>query len=215
MGSSAILFGAAFGVLLCALLVRGERRARLGFALAASLGGAYGWNAFGALGAALPALAATVALAQALGAAVADRGAALSADEAALRDGPLAGLSPGQLRRFLDQGVWLNGTAGDVLTREGESTAHLYWLASGEAAVSVDGRTVATCGPGQLVGEATVLTDGSATATVVLTRASRFWAAPAPALNAFLAANPPIAAALEHGFNLSLRDKLVAMNRAR
>ena len=43
---------------------------------------------------------------------------------------------------------------------------------------------------------------------------SRFWCAQGRALNAFLAANPDARHALEHGFTLSLREKLEAMNRA-
>jgi hypothetical protein len=43
---------------------------------------------------------------------------------------------------------------------------------------------------------------------------SRFCCAQGGALNAYLAANPDARHALEHGFNVSLREKLEAMNRA-
>ena len=36
---------------------------------------------------------------------------------------------------LIDQGLWLTGTKGDVLTREGEPVDHLYYLADGEARV--------------------------------------------------------------------------------
>ena len=66
----------------------------------------------------------------------------------------------------------------------------------------------------QLVGEATVLGESAAIATVSLTEASRFWCAQGKSLNAYLAANPDARHALEHSFNVSLREKLDAMNRA-
>ena len=49
---------------------------------------------------------------------------------------------------------------------------------------------------------------------MTLTQPSRFWCAQGHALNAYLAANPDARHALEHGFTVSLRDKLDAMNRA-
>jgi len=56
--------------------------------------------------------------------------------------------------------------------------------------------------------------ESAAIATVTLTQPSRFWCAQGRALNAYLAANPDARHALEHGFNVSLREKLEAMNRA-
>ena len=63
-------------------------------------------------------------------------------------------------------------------------------------------------------GEATVLGEAAAIATVTLAQPSRFWCAQGRALNAYLAANPDARHVLEHGFNVSLREKLEAMNRA-
>ena len=64
------------------------------------------------------------------------------------------------------------------------------------------------------IGEATVLGETAAIATVTLTQSSRFWCAQGKSLNAYLAANPDARHALEHSFNVSLREKLDAMNRA-
>ncbi len=108
----------------------------------------------------------------------------------------------------------MDGRKGDVLIREGEPAAQLYFLASGSGDVHSHGHLVGRVGPGQLVGEATVLGEAAAIATVTLTEPSRFWCAQGQALNAYLAANPDARHALEHGFNVSLRQKLEAMNRA-
>ena len=48
-------------------------------------------------------------------------------------DSLVAGLSQNRARHLIDQGMWLAGKEGDVLTREGEPVGHLYYLAEGEA----------------------------------------------------------------------------------
>ncbi len=124
----------------------------------------------------------------------------------------LAGLPPSRARHFLDQGFWLSGHAGDVLTREEEPVGHLFYLASGEARVTSHGRQVGTCRAGDLIGEITVLSGERATATVTLTGPARFWCAPANVLRPYLDAHEAVRHALEHGFAASLQAKLRASN---
>ena len=207
------LFMAMFAAVLAALLVRPPRASRGLVAVAGAAGAYYGYEAHGPMAILLPVLVLIVAAVQSLGGVLADRRTTLNNDEEAMRAGPLAGLGRGDVRRFLDQGLWMHGHSGDTLTREGDHVTHLYWLAEGEAEVVANGTTVGRCGPGQLIGEATILSPDPATATVRLTRDARFWCAPAKALSAFLAAHPHTRHALEHGFTLSLKDKLDAMNK--
>jgi hypothetical protein len=54
-------------------------------------------------------------------------------DEEAMRTGFLSALPRSAARQFIDQGLWLSGTAGEVLTREGEPVDNLYYLLSGDA----------------------------------------------------------------------------------
>jgi CRP-like cAMP-binding protein len=145
---------------------------------------------------------------------VANRAAKFDDDEKAMLSGPLAGLGRSQARRLIDQGIWMEGRPGDVLIREGEPAAQLYFLATGAGDVHARGHLVGRVVPGQLIGEATVLGESAAIATVTLTQPARFWCAQGRALNAYLAANPDARNALEHGFTVSLREKLEAMNRA-
>ena len=152
---------------------------------------------------------------QLLGGLFSNSRARLSEEEERMRQGPLSGLDRGDARRFLDQGMWMHGKAGDTLTREGDQVTHLYWLESGEAEVVANRSVVGRLRGGSLIGEATVLSPEPATATVRLTSDATFWCAPAKALSAFLAAQPHTRHALEHGFTLSLKDKLDAMNRLR
>ncbi|MBX3561600.1 MAG: cyclic nucleotide-binding domain-containing protein [Sphingomonas sp.] len=137
-----------------------------------------------------------------------------TAEERALLDGLVAGISNGSARHLMDQGVWLSGKEGDVLTREGEPVAQLYYLAEGEARVMNGDRQVGRCGPGDLIGELTVLSGEKASATVILAGPARFWCAAADDLRPYVEANEDIRRAIEHGFATALKAKLRASNRA-
>jgi CRP-like cAMP-binding protein len=56
---------------------------------------------------------------------------------------------------------------GFVLTTQGSPGVDCFVIADGEAAVHIDGRPVATVGPGDCVGEMALLDGGPRTATVV------------------------------------------------
>lgn len=208
------LYVAIFAAALGALVARARLASHLLLALAGAAGLAYGIEAHGMLGAILPILILIVASVQAASVLSANRAADFNADEQAMASGPLGRLGRAQARRLIDQGIWMEGRPGDVLIREGEGAAQLFYLASGAAEVHSRGNLVGKIGAGQLVGEATVLGDVAAIATVTLTEPSRFWCAQGRTLNAYLAANPDARYALEHSFNVSLRQKLEAMNRA-
>jgi CRP-like cAMP-binding protein len=142
------------------------------------------------------------------------RAIAFTADEKGMVDHLVAGLSKNRARHLIDQGVWLTGKEGDVLTREGEPVTHLYYLAEGEARVMSLGQQVGRCGAGDLVGEVTVLSGETASATVILTGPARFWCAPAEDLRPYVEAHEDIRRAVEHGFAAALKAKLRASNRA-
>lgn len=214
MNGALLIYCAIFLAVLGALLVRSMRVNHALLGLAGIAGLAFAAGHFGPLAMLGPLLVMLVAAVQVAARLMADRRARFSAEEEAMLAGPLAGLSRARARHFLDHGVWLAGRIGDVLTREGEDVGHLYYLASGEARVATGGRTVGTCRAGQLIGEGTILSPDSATATVTLSKAARFWCAPAKALNAYLTANDDVRHVLEHGFTVSLREKLEQMNRA-
>ena len=142
-----------------------------------------------------------------------DRSARFTPDEEAMVAALLPGLAPARARHLLDQGFWLSGDRGDVLTREEEPVGHLYYLAAGEARVLSQGRQVGICRTGDLIGEVTVLSGEQASATVILAGPARFWCAPAKMLRPYLAAHDEVRQALEHGFALALKSKLRASNR--
>lgn len=143
----------------------------------------------------------------------ADRDARFSPEEAAFLKGPLAKLPRSSARHLLDQGFWLSGDEGDVLTRENEPISHFYYLAAGDARVISEGRQVGLCRSGDLIGEVTLFSGEQASATVELAGPARFWCAPADKLRAYLAEHEEIRRGLEQGFTAALRAKLRASNR--
>jgi cyclic nucleotide-binding protein len=141
-----------------------------------------------------------------------NRSVRFTAEEEGMAAALLSGLSPVRARHLLDQGFWLSGKAGDVLTREEEPVSHLFYLAAGEARVTSHNRQVGTCRAGDLIGEVTVLSGDQASATVTLAGPARFWCAPANVLRPYLDAHDDVRRALEQGFAASLRAKLRASN---
>lgn len=125
----------------------------------------------------------------------------------------LAALSPGDARLLIGQGQFVSARAGEELTREGSPVDNLYFLLSGCAAVLVNDAIVGKIGPGDLIGEASLLTGGKASATVRLAEDSRLWFAERDRLSAFLAVQPGIASALRAATMAALRDKLERANR--
>lgn len=208
------LYIGIFAAVIVALIARRRLTSHVMLGVAGGLGLLYGMTAHGMLGIILPFLILIVAGVQASSVIGANKAARFTSEEQAMFEGPLAGLARAQARRLIDQGVWIDGRRGDILIREGEPAAQLYYLATGAAEVHSRGTLVGRIGPGQLVGEATVLGKSAAIATVTLLESSRFWCAQGQSLNAYLAANPDARHALEHSFNVSLREKLDAMNRA-
>lgn len=144
---------------------------------------------------------------------VASRGARFTVEEEPMLAGFLAGVPRHTARHLIDQGVWLHGTVGDELTREGEPVPRIVYLASGEALVMSDARQVATCRKGDLIGEASILTREPATATVILSGPARLWCLDAAKLHACLETDPDLAALLERSFARAVRNKLHASNR--
>ncbi|MCW3836699.1 cyclic nucleotide-binding domain-containing protein [Sphingomonas canadensis] len=199
-------------LLLAAITSRRLPRLFLGLSAAVALTHALVWSGDAATIAwmALVLAACAVVLGRDL---IATMGARFSADEEAMLAGFLSGVPRHLARHLIDRGVWVNGSIGDEITREGERVERLVFLGSGEALVISDGRQVATCRPGDLIGDATILTREPATATVMLAGPARFWCVGADDFRAYLAANPELAGLMERSFARTVRAKLHASNR--
>ena len=208
------LYLAIFGIMILALLVRARLMNHILLGVVGAIGLIYGVWIHGFIAGVLPLLILIVAGVQVASVIGANQAAKFTSEEKAMLEGPLAGLGRAQALRLIDQGIWMDAREGDVLVREGEPAAQLYYLATGAGDVHSRGNLVGRVVPGQLIGEATVLGEAAAIATVTVTQPARIWCAQGRTLNAYLAANPDARHALEHSFTVSLREKLDAMNRA-
>ncbi len=214
MNGLTFIFLAIFATLLVAVLWRSPRGSLAMIAVAGVIGAAYGYQAHGAYAVILPALVALVGGVQGASGLLAGRAARFERHEHSLRRGPFKGMNRGKARSLIDQGLWIDASAGDVLMRQGEPVTHLHWVARGAAEVLVEDEPAGTCGPRALVGEANVFSEDTATGTVRLTQASKVWSIEAETLRAYAEAHPDVRQILDHGFTRSLADKLASKNRA-
>ena len=98
---------------------------------------------------------------------------------------------------------------GQRLVAAGRRAFSFYVLATGEAAVEQDGRTVRTLGPGDFFGEIAILGSERRTATVSATTPGTAWTLLGTHFHELRAERPDVAAALE----TAMRERLGADDR--
>ncbi|PWU18065.1 MAG: hypothetical protein C5B48_15210 [Candidatus Rokuibacteriota bacterium] len=132
----------------------------------------------------------------------------LDADEQALYAATFRSLTPREFRRLLGVGRWHSALPNQVLIEQGTSPGEMLVIASGRAAVKVDGRDVAVLGPGQFVGEMSFLTRARTTAAVEVVEPGRFVSWPTAELERFLGRHSELRAALQLVIGKDLAVKL-------
>ena len=91
-----------------------------------------------------------------------------------IRSIPLfAKLKRDELERVAQLADEVDVPAGHVLMRQGANGAEAFIIASGTAEVERDGKQLGSYGPGSLIGEIALLSEGPRTATVTTTEPSR------------------------------------------
>ena len=78
-------------------------------------------------------------------------------------------LTPTQRREVADHATWMEMPAGTVLTREGKAGSEFLIVLEGSVEIRVGGVAVATRGPGEVLGEISLLEACMRTATAVAT----------------------------------------------
>lgn len=135
-------------------------------------------------------------------------------EESVFLEQTLPRLSVIKARKLLNLANWISGEPGDVLTVEGEKPPHLVYLAFGQAQVVTNGRAIALCNEKSFIGEITGMSDEVATASVSLTRVSRYMSFAAKEIRELVRRDAEIRLHLENCFAQEVKQKLVASNRA-
>ncbi len=111
----------------------------------------------------------------------------------ALRRAPLFdGLSRSELEQLARLAEDLEVDAGKVLTREGESGREFFVILEGEVDVARGGRTIATRGAGDFIGEIAILENIRRTATVTAKTPLRFFVLTAQAFRTVVEEHPEV-----------------------
>ena len=79
------------------------------------------------------------------------------------------GLTPTQRREVADHATWMVMPAGTVLTREGKAGSEFIIVLEGSVEIRVGGVAIATRGPGEVLGEISLLEACTRTATALAT----------------------------------------------
>jgi CRP/FNR family transcriptional regulator, cyclic AMP receptor protein len=75
-------------------------------------------------------------------------------------------VKPKELKKLGERMSERTFSEGDTITVEGETGIGFFVIEEGEASVSVEGKTVATLGPGEYFGEVALIDSGPRSATV-------------------------------------------------
>lgn len=142
------------------------------------------------------------------------KGRPLVPEERLFQEKVVPSLSAPQVRKLLEAGQWRDVAAGTVLTRQGEITPELCFVARGTVDILVDERRVAECRPGSLIGEIGVSTGDPATATAVCASPVRYLGFETGRLYAFLDRHVDLQDAIELAVQRSLREKIHRQNFA-
>ena len=121
--------------------------------------------------------------------------------------GNFATFNPGQFRKLMHIGEVRRFSAEERLCTAGEVPEYLYLVLRGEVRLSRDGSDF-RIGPGNFIGEVSLLLGGPATATVTALPGSRCAAWPRRDLDRLTARSPAIANALAALLNRDLARKL-------
>ncbi|TNF59101.1 MAG: cyclic nucleotide-binding domain-containing protein [Rhodobacteraceae bacterium] len=141
-----------------------------------------------------------------------NRRARFTEEEQTLVSERLRNLSRHEARKLLDMGLWVEAAPGTRLTDEGHPVPYLVYFATGGAEIEVGGRIVARCGPGNFVGEMSLVDNSPASATATVNAPSRYWMIPTDRLRKLRAEGSSLSAALEAGIAQDLKGKILAAN---
>jgi CRP-like cAMP-binding protein len=121
---------------------------------------------------------------------------------------------PAQQRRLRDVLRWADVSAGESLMQQGQADPPLIYVARGHAEIERDGQGIGECGPEDFLGEMSLVSGETASATVRAREDMRVAYFDRDSLIQLTRSVPEIARAVDAALNRSLAAKLVRMNRA-
>jgi hypothetical protein len=133
----------------------------------------------------------------------------LTSEEQMLYAAAFRALTPREFQRLLAVGRWHEAPTKEVLIAQGACPGRMLVLASGSAAVKVDGREVAMLRRGQFAGEMSFLTGERTTAAVEVLEPVRFVSWATEDLERLLVKKPPLRTALQLILGRDLAAKVV------
>jgi hypothetical protein len=137
------------------------------------------------------------------------RGVRFSEEEHDLYETLFRSFAPVEFMRLVRIGRWADASAGAVLTIQGEPVSDLILISNGRASVEAGGRCIAHLGPGEFVGEMSLVTGDLATATVRADEPVRYLAWPKAALDRLLTRYPSMRFAMQAVVSANLTRKLM------
>ena len=124
------------------------------------------------------------------------------------------GLDDAQIGMLLNSSSWHKVPVGENLTTEGAPVPALMLIAAGHVSVAVGDTIIAQMGPGSFIGEMAFLTNGTASATVTATHATRVMKIEQTRLKTLLVIDSQIASVLHRLLGADLAQKLRSLNKA-
>lgn len=117
-------------------------------------------------------------------------------------------------RKLLALVEWRDVEVGEVLMEQGTPSPPLVYIASGAAMIEDGGKMVGVCGPGDFVGEMSLVSGNPASATVRATNRLHVAQFDPAKLEQALARSQELNSALMSAFNRGLAAKVLRMNEA-
>lgn len=118
-------------------------------------------------------------------------------------------------RKLLNLGSWRSAEPNEVLTEIGIPIPYLYFLTEGSASVFVNDRQIADISPDTFIGDMTALSGDPATATVMISERSRYFAIPAALLRKTLDRDESLRREVSGSLASAISKKLVKSNASR
>jgi hypothetical protein len=129
-------------------------------------------------------------------------------EESELHETVFQNFSPVEFMKLMRIGEWRMAEIGERLTAQGEDVGGLKLLYNGEVVVERDGKEIGRARDGAMIGEISFIRGGTATATVSVTRPSRYVSWSGDELRKLLQRNPSMDVAMKHVFSVDLMRKL-------